>query len=344
MKFTADYLLSIPLSNPEALFDKNSVKSLFRKLAKKWHPDVNKSRDAVAVFAHISRLYDEAIYRLQNDIWNKKGVFEFIDIKNKTYRVKYKYTYDIDIGTMYVSDTYVIYVINKKFEHLFLNGQNVIKNLKFSSDRMKKEVGCYLPNIAHILETEEEFVLLFSKTRDQVPLRALLTYFNGKLDPKHVAWIISSVYSIVCYLKWADLVHHDISLDTCFVSPEFHSVSLLGGWWYTKPYNSSLKAVPSRTYRLLPLSVKDSKKASFMTDTQLIKALGRELFDDVSGTMLRTRSDIPGAMVDWCLLPGTDNVFNDYDNWMNKVLVDSYGERRFVKLDVVIDDIYQSLR
>ena len=44
-------------------------------------------------------------------------------------------------------------------------------------------------------------------------------HFGGSLDPKHVAWIVSGMLNICCFLRINHKVHGDISLDNYFVHP-----------------------------------------------------------------------------------------------------------------------------
>ena len=349
MRFSADDILSIPIDSPDLLFPEKelyAIKSFFRKLVRVWHPDVNTDPQASSVFAHINKLYLKAKYKSETDTWDVIDAVSIHTLDGKVYRFKYLYTSPFELGILYVNSRYIAYFVRKEHSILFNNAIARIQAFKFSSDRMKQNVGTYVPNISHVLHTKTHDIVLFAKNEDTVPMRALLTYYNNSIHPKHVAWIISSLYNICCYLAYIETTHNAIAIDTCFVSPKQHCVYLIGGWWFSTDVGSKLVSMPKSTYAVCPASVKRSKCSSYSVDTQCLRAVGRELLGDVVGATLKLNNEIPRILTTWAMFPGTDDAVQEYAYWMDTILPGAYGKRKFIKMDARndIQQIYNKSR
>jgi hypothetical protein len=181
--------------------------------------------------------------------------------------------------------------------------------------------------------------MIISKTPDVVPLRGLREHFKSGLDPKHVAWVISSLFNMACYLNYTGVAHLGIGLDTYYVSPEHHSGLLLGGWWYTADIGSKIKAVPRTTFRKLTDQDIKEKTATTKIDQRLIKAIGKGLMGDY---MSIKRHPEFTPMSRWLLMPSDPDPIKAFNGW-DEVLTKTFGRRRFINLGVTPDDIYKTL-
>ena len=76
-KLTAEQILLIDDKMPEKLFprDAEEVTRIYRVLAKKWFPDLNRDPKATAVFEHLTKLRETAKEKLANSSWQEPGVF-----------------------------------------------------------------------------------------------------------------------------------------------------------------------------------------------------------------------------------------------------------------------------
>jgi hypothetical protein len=171
-------------------------------------------------------------------------------------------------------------------------------------------------------------------------LGEVLVDAGGRLDPRHVAWIVSALLNVCCYLQYAGLVHNALSPDTCFIAPPDHTVSVLGGWWYAAPAGERMTAAPAATIAWGPHHLLASGRADMRTDLELVRAIGRELLGDVSGVRLARTGAAPAALIDWLRLPASSDPIEDYRTWRTRVLPDSFGARRFVELPLTQSDIY----
>jgi hypothetical protein len=327
------------ITHPEDLFegDLDKAKAKYRELAKQWHPDVNKDPSAPLAFQHINTLYDQAVEKIEKGTWRGKSVLKFLSEHGQTYEIKYLVSHPFELGQMYVGDTHVTYIIEKQYKDLVEYSQNAYKFFKFGDDKMKNEITRYLPiGVQGLTGVDGRILQKMTKTPDLLLLRDVLNHFGGKIDPKHAAWIGSSLHNLAAYMNYTGLVHHDISPDTYFISPEHHSGALLGGWWYCRAKGSALTHLPVRTMDFLPWKVQVEKKASVQTDQELIRATVRELLGDVHGTTLKD----PKEMVEWLKLPSGKDPVANYKDWY-EVLQRTFGKRRFTELKLTAADLYR---
>jgi hypothetical protein len=302
----------------------------YNQLALRYHPDMNRSPAAQDEFVKLQALYLAAQEQLKLNFW------ETVDsIRFDKYRARFRRKLDIPVGQMYVGDGYVIFRIDRIHKALWDNATQTIQAFRYATNEMQKEFSRYLPQIKTTIELPAHYIMVLEKTPD-----LLLLHDVPRTIPdwdRHVAWIVSSLHNIRCYLEFAGLTHNDISLDTCFVSPEFHSVALLGGWWYARPDSHKLLAVPTASYELFGPTMQTSRLADYSLDRELIRALTRELLGDRIGTKLTGTA--PTALVDWARCTSSLNAIKEYEAW-DKVLEASYGPKRFIPMSITADQIY----
>lgn len=330
---TIDYILNLSDLEPEKLFYGSLIdsKKLYQELVSKYHPDKNKvSGD---ILSKINVLYDLTIKKIQDGSWEGSGNIEITSLDNKKYIFHYKKSRNLEIGKQYIADKFLAFEVDNCNNDLVENFLKITNTFKFKTNRMKEEFSKYLPSIESIIKTENKNYLILRKTEDLYSLRDILTYFKGILDVKHVAWILSSLYNIACYLKFNDISHQDISLDNYFISPKYHLGALLGGWWYSKKIGSKLIALPSRTINNQP-SLLINKISEESTDLNLILLLGRELLGDSYGTKLRSVKSIPTPIINWLQINTNNNAIDIYRNWQELVLPKSFGKREFIEMKI----------
>lgn len=325
----------LKIQRPEGLFlpKVTEIKKKHRELAKEWHPDVNGNPAAGVVFQHLTYLYEKALDKLAFDYWGFEGLMKFRSKKGAGWDLKYRARHRFELGEFYVADNVVVYLIEGKHKKLVDNALGTIDRFRYPSDKVREEVSRYLPRGAEVLNLDSDWLAVgVKKTPDLLLLKDVLRHY-GTLDPKHIAWIQSSLHNLSCYLWVSKLTHNDISLDTYFISPQHHSGALLGGWWYAKPVGEKLEQVPKRTFDYLPWEVRNTKKASRLTDQELVRLVGRELLGS---------GDAPAPMQEWFKSVASEGAVEAYDKWMNEVLPSSFGKRRFTKMDLDVETLYNS--
>lgn len=331
IKYTIEQLLLI--TNPCILFDKDKIKEEYRYLSFNFHPDKNSDTRATNTFAHITMLYNQALDFLKNNTWEVPGILDFVDINNKQYRIRYKKKQTFELGTRYVSDTIVAFFVDKKYDKLVKNFYTSVSNIKYSSDNMKKEFSRYMPSLVPLIETKDNYVIIINKSPDLILLSDVLEYYKTNSFPvdwdKHVAWIHSRLLNILCFLKFNGIVHHGISTDTIWISPEHHSISVLGGWFYTTKENDKMISIPKKLFSFVPPSILNKKISNSITDGELVKALSREI-----------SIKLPKPFENWLKFSASKNPMEEYKLWQDKILKESYGERKFINLTLSANDVY----
>ena len=339
---TSAEILSIPKDCPERLFTKTGWKKELKILYIQWHPDKHPDSNTNEICSHFQALSVEAEKKIANNTWNGPAELEFIS-DGKTFRLSYKKMHNFELGKMYISSTKICYVIKPEFEDLFRNGIKVIQSVKYPSKKFEDEFKKFVPNIVKVaINTNIGHVLVLEKTPDVFMLQDLIDYLPDKrLPPRHSMWVISSLSNLLCFLEYNNIAHLGISPQTVFVSPEYHSCMIFGGWWYARTVNEKMIAIPSQLTKILPSSVFVDKLAKTQYDRHLVKAIGLASLGDktLTGSTLIKDNIVPKPILDWLRATPTKTSVEEYSNW-DKALTDGLGKRKFVKLDINPTNIY----
>jgi hypothetical protein len=322
---TANEILDIPVTAPFKLLPRNAGErgKKFRELAKTWHPD--RCGDT-KVFAHLSAL---------NDAAEKLEAANTLTLKSKegkTYQIVAQRLRRFELGTVAICSKYVAFLIDDKNEDLVINGIKRLGSIRYPNPKLQHEHERYVPMIEKYFETETQHVVIFHKTPDVLSLRDVLDHFGGAIDPRHVAWIISSLLNLTCFYQVIDLCHNGLSLDTVFISPEFHTAFPIGGWWYATRDGAEIKALPPDVHGVTPSDILASKHSDHRIDLESIRAIARQCIGS-------DMSKIPKRFADYIRLPAPRDPIADYGYWP-RVREDSFGPRRFLKLELTASDIY----
>ena len=314
------------------------IKTEYKMFARQWHPDLIGGN--AEVMAHINNLYQEGLALIETGKWETPNFIKVISKDGKIREFVYLTMTSFELGVFYTGNTFVAYFIRKENKELYENALKNIKGFKYANEEMGKEFSKYLPSLLDNFETDSHYILVVRKTKDLLLLRDVLNHFKGVIPDKHSAWIISRIHNIACYLYYSKLSHNSITLDSVFISPEFHGLSLLGGWWYAVPFDAKMLGVPASIYSLMPPKAKADKLGSNQTDMEAIRALGREILGDRVGTRLLERKVAPEPIISYLRGFSNKKSFDEFDAW-NKALTDGYGERKFIELKLTSDDLYK---
>lgn len=346
--YTVEEILKI--NSPCKLFenDKTKAKQKLRELLKIYHPDRNyKSTDLYTqATIHIQDLYKEALDMIESGTWKDDNVVIFKGKDGKQYSMKYHINHKLEngyLGECYIGTNSILYIINEDNADLVANMYSRLDDVKYANDNMEKEFKRYLPKILNKFNTQDNKTgILIEKTSDVFSLKDVLNYYNGKMPPKHVAWVLSSLYNMACFLSYNNISHNGITIDNYFISPLYHSGLLLGGWVYAVPIGSKMLGVPEQIYNIMPSNIKSSKIGDNLLDLESIKLIGRTLLGDSTGMSLYQNKDIPKALIDWVRLPSSKDAIEEYSKW-NDVIIKSFGERKFTEMNIDINKIYEKI-
>ena len=311
---TRDEILAIPITAPGRLFHGSNIKERYWELAQQWHPD--KKGDA-EVFSHIGKLRDAAL----------ASIIEIKSKEGRKYRLAFLRRHLFELGEMFVCRRYVVFKIDNQYDDFILRGLKRLGSIHYPTAEFRKSLEMFFPKVEKIIVTKTDHWILIPKTDDVVLLKDLLDH-AGKLPATAVAWIVSSLMNLACFLEITGICHNGITIETVFVTPPHHAVYLLGGWWYATEQGSPLRFLCPQIHAIAPRDVVRTKKSDIRVDLESIRAVARLCL-----------GDCPKPMGDYLTLPAPKSAMDDYGHWP-EVLKESFGPRKFVKLPITAVDIY----
>lgn len=339
--FSIDKILEMKYAYELYTGDIDIAKKEHVNFLKIFHPDLHESSEKYKeATSKINELYSEAIKILESGNWIEDKMIKITSSYGQKYSMEFNISYSFELGNYYIGNKSILYLIEKTHLDFIDNALNKIKNLKYENDNMKCEFEKYFPKILKKFDTiDEKIGILVEKPEDAYCLKDILNYYNGKIPSRHVVWILSSIYNIACYLYYNNLSHNGITIDNYYISPSCHSGLLLGGWWYTVPLEEKMIGVSNDIYNIMSPDMKLSKKGTYLLDLESIRLIGRTLLGDKNGISLVKDSDIPKPLIDWVRGVPMNNPIEEYNLW-DKVIKQSYGEKKFIKMDINKDKLY----
>lgn len=317
----------------------SKAKIKYKELAKIWHPDVDGGDKNV--FSHLTLLYNEAIKDIES---GKFKASNYIEIKtlNKTIQIHFLTSFSFDFGTCYVCNNHIIYVFNIGTEKFFNNAINMINSIKYQDKQMENTFKRFMPQVYTTYQTIEGNNVIVLRTEKTIyPLKYIYNYYNNKISPKHVAWMITRLSSISCFLQTLNIVNNGLSLDNIFVEPSTHSVYVYGGWWYSGIVNEKMIGVNVDIYDIMPINIKNSKNYGIETDLESIKLLARTLLGEKNPRLIRNNNEIPKEFITFITDGSGQNAIEEYQKW-DRLLDASYGAREFIKMELNNKQIYKN--
>ncbi len=317
------------------------IQALYRKLIQRWHPDRNPDPQAKDVFVRIQTLHTLAL----GPAASKAVVsFETTDQDGRVFRFQGAAQAPFELGQWGRASNTLAYRVNPENQDLFENHTRVVKGLRFASEAMRKGLEPLLPKIVGAPWGPTGGLMVIKHDPQAIRLRDLYEHTKDaqdRMDPLHVAWIISGLFNVACYLENQGLAHHAIDLDTVWVVPERHEVALLGGWFYAQAFGRPIVALPTASVAMAPASYLANKRAEQGFDLELVRALGRELLGDRRGQRL-TEKQAPLPFIRFLQLPGAATAVDDYRGW-KEALKASFGPPKFVPMNVSVSHVYKEI-
>lgn len=311
--------------------DEQSVIQEYRQMAKEYHPDVCPLTNAHEIVSKLNALYESALMLIKCGEWEVSNFFEIKDMTGRRYSTKYLKAYPFELGTAYIADLSITYLFERTHSNFFNSALEQIKAIHYANSDMEKEMSRYMPHIRYAFETSDgRYCLILQKTADVFSLSDILSFYSGTVPDRHAAWIISRLCNLCCFFDYMGIAHNGLTLENCFISPQYHTLLPLGGWWYAKPQGERLLGIPRSIYDIMPIKAKSDKISSISTDLEASRAIGRKLVNSVNA---------PQAMLEF-LNSGSSKAAADFSRW-NKTLDTAYGKRQFVEMNIGKLDIYK---
>lgn len=343
----AQAILEIDVSSAPKLFpgDKKAINAKFRTLVLDWHPDHNTAPNARSVYEHVVKLRKIALDLLSATAAPKPtsplASREYVTEKGAKSRFSYLRQHSGDLGDILVGNQTIVYEIGRDYRDVADAEILQVSGITYADDKMRNEMSRYHPALKRSLVLADKTVLFYERPADCVLLEDLKGFLGGKIAPVHVAWIVSSLMNMVCYLHWVKLVHGAISLDTVLVCPAKHSIILVGGWGYATPSGQRPVMLPRRTTSLVPRLMVKGETVSTKVDIDLVKDIAQDLLGAPGGTGLHLDKSIPRPLIDWTLSPSTDDAVDEYSGWTS-TLNAAFGKRKFVEMSVSPKSVYNN--
>jgi hypothetical protein len=333
---TLEALLEIPVDEPERLFTRESFKAEYRTLAGRWYAAARSDKAASDVMGHLNVLYQCAKFKFAAGDWERPNVRIFRPLNGEKIEIPYRAKRIFELGELLIGDNNIAYLIDPSHRDLFERAKATVSAFAFADAAMKAVIEPHLPKpdvtfeIAPAAGRPGALVMIIHKTPDLLSLADVLAHVGNEMDPKHVAWVMTRLHDFACWLFWSNNHHNDISLETVFISPKFHTVAVLGGWWYATKGDEALYALPARTVNAIPADVLRSKVSDRRIDQDLIRTLGRELLSPTAS---------PNPMSNWLRTASAGDALMDYFQW-GSVRDKTFGKRKFIPLDITADHLY----
>jgi hypothetical protein len=336
---TAAEILKMSAAQATILFPGNEreIKKRFHSLAMTWHPDRSSDPKSEDVLQKLVELKEIA---LKGGV--KAPTLETLlkTADGKTFRLKFLKESITESGRTFIGAKTVSFLHGADLSDIGRAEKARVENLKFANDAMRKQMEILLPRASKSDALEDGgHLTVMKRPGGSILLKDLIDHHGGQIPVKHVAWIVSGMMNIVCYMEWAGFVHGAIGPETLMIQPERHSVHLLGGWGFATRIGERPTALPGRTTEVYPRIAVKGQMATPEIDTTLVRSVALDCLGKTHGGQLLTEGTVPKPFANWISLSPASRAMADYEAWMT-ALVESFGPRRFEKMSCTAAEIY----
>jgi hypothetical protein len=176
-----------------------------------------------------------------------------------------------------------------------------------------------------------------SKEPNEYPMDLFLKAYQERLTWKDIAWMISRMIDLCCFLNVNNLVLNGFAEENLFINPDNHSIHIYGGWWYageagTKDMIGTCNAV----YSVMTSKNKTDHINDPLTDIESIRTISRRLIEG--------KADIPEPLMKWINAGSSNDPIEEYSRWNNALDDGRTGPRHFTVFNAKPEEIYTQKR
>lgn len=322
--WSASALLALTPFDGERLFGGDATLT-YRRLLRVWHPDRNPHPQAADVFHRIRELWRQR----RGAAPSSERFFE--DAEGHRYRARFDRSEPFELGEAAFGQRHTFWFLRNDVRDRFEAAQRSRASCRFADARMKAAFEPLLPQ-GRFLWGPSGGLVETPRLPGFWRLRSLLAHHPDGLPPRHVAWMVSALLNLACYLEHTGVVHQALLADYVWVDAATHRIALPGAWFYAAAAGERIHALPGAALDVAPRTLLDQRIAMPVFDRQLILALGRELLGDRTGMRLTARTDVPYPLTAALRLPAARTAQEHYRSW-KQALQEAFGPPRFVTLD-----------
>lgn len=319
MKRVTEDLIKHALS-PWDIFSKDPtlIEQEKDELLKRFKPCEYKKIENFIVQQQIVLLYRQGLEEL-NGSTQFGNTLVVQDTTGNEYHFNYQYIQEQGICKTLTTKDHVIFFVPQKYQRYY---ENYIAKCQFKlhvSKGLWEDIKYFLPDGVKSFKTMDgDFIIIIKKPHSKVyPLSSILEYFDGKIDPKYVASILTRLYKVAIYLDLRGISHNGLTVENLFFSPgrfinpgetftaeDVRVVGVYGGWFFSTNNNSNITGkpndeiigLPKKIKEIIPEETKNYHYGSYKVDMLAIKQIGRELLGDITGKDL---GNTPKPFVEW---------------------------------------------
>lgn len=310
------------------LFGSNSqaAKTIYRKLLKKWHPDMN-ADDTSHVFVYITEVFSKG----ESGITKKS-------ISIDGYTFSYIFSNSSGLYDIYYLEGNKVNIVfkmgaDKLIKNYARNYHDVIlKNLK-GHRLASRYKGLLAANIF-----SKDSVVQIALPTDFVPLSLLIEYIDDFKEYRVSAYIISRMFDLAMMHNHLGLSYVGFDPAMIFVNTVDHTIVDLSAMFYSTEIGTNMIALPP--FLIPSITHKDmaSKQCSSNSTMNMLQRIAHRLAGDTTytGSPAMTTSDEKDFVR---IIAGFSDLEKSYEKWLEADVKTLFKERSFYKKVVTMKDL-----
>lgn len=300
--------------------EESQIRAKYRQCAKVIHPDICSDPKAQEAFEKLQKLYGRALECIRLGCWDETDILR---LPGKP-KIRYRHSLWFELGKRYVTDDQVIWVLDSGKEKYLK--RYIHTELTYKDDKM---AAVYTKRMPVITDFTDQAIFL-KKDPKEFPMDLFLLAYGDKLTARDIAWMISRMCDLLCFLHFQGLTLNGIEPENLFINPDTHTISIYGGWWYATKIGQKMIGVSKNIYNIMPFSARNTKLADPTTDIESVRVLFQQVCKGKS---------LPKPIEKWLNAGSLETPIEEYKRW-NEALDKSWGQRKFMVFSANADEIY----